>query len=144
MWFLFHFLHLSKKMLPAIVTILHMEEKQAMYRLKSLKEKTLVVLECFRWKGLENLCEIFESYTMYYKLQSCIVRWMRQLTHWRNGSIVMRKYSLTGCLSFTTLNVFENKTCIIKILVYRSVIDINQLDVIFFAIIITGEQERFA
>ena len=74
MWFLFHFLHLSKKMLPAIVTIWHMEEKQAMYRLKSLKEKILVVLECFRRKGLENLCEIFESYTMYYKLQSCIVR----------------------------------------------------------------------
>ena len=131
-------------MLPAIVTILHMEEKQAMYCLKSLKEKTLVVLEWFRQKGLENLCEIFESYTMYYKLQSCIVRWMRQLTRWRNGSIVMRKYSLTGCLLFTTLNVFENKKCIIKILVYRSVIDINQLDVIFFAIIITSEQERFA
>ena len=47
-------------------------------------------------------------------------------------------------LSFTTLNVIENKKCIIKILVYRSVIDINQLDVIFFAIIITSEQERFA
>ena len=56
----------------------------------------------------------------------------------------MRKYSLPGCLSFTTLNVIENKKCIIKILVYRSVIDINQLDVIFFAIIITSEQERFA
>ena len=27
-----------------------------MYRLKSLKEKTLVVLERFRQKGLENLC----------------------------------------------------------------------------------------
>lgn len=32
----------SKKLLPAIVLIsLHMEEKQSVYRLKSLKKKTL-------------------------------------------------------------------------------------------------------
>ena len=36
-----HFLHPSKKLLPAIRISLHMEEKQSMYRLKSLKEKTL-------------------------------------------------------------------------------------------------------
>ena len=41
------------------------------------------------------------------------------------------------CLSFTILNTFENKKGIIKILVYSSVIDIyNQMDVIFFTIII--------
>ena len=49
--------------------------------------------------------------------------------------------SLVVCLSFTILNVFENKKGIIKILVYSSVIDINRNNVIFFAIIIiiTGD-----
>ena len=42
------------------------------------------------------------------------------------------------CLSFTTLKVFENKKGIIKSQVYSSVIDINQMDVIFSAIIITS------
>ena len=41
--------------------------------------------------------------------------------------------SLSGiCLSFTILNTFENKKGVIKILVYRSVIDINQIGWIFF------------
>ena len=31
------------------------------------------------------------------------------------------------CLSFTILNTFENKKGVIKILVYSSVIDINQI-----------------
>ena len=48
------------------------------------------------------------------------------------------------CLSFTTLHVFENKKGIIKILVYSSVIDNNQMDVIFFALIITSGFGRFA
>ena len=37
-------------------------------------------------------------------------------------------------LSLTILNTFENKKGIIKILVYKSVIDIIQIDVIFFAL----------
>ena len=47
--------------------------------------------------------------------------------------------SLVVCFSFsfTVLNVFENKKGIIKILVYSSAIDINQMEVIF-ATIITG------
>ena len=47
-WFSLHhlptpqyFLHASKKLLPAIVISLHIEENQSMYRLKSSKEKTL-------------------------------------------------------------------------------------------------------
>ena len=36
------------------------------------------------------------------------------------------------------LNVFENKKGIIKILVYSSVIDINQMEVIFVTIITGG------
>ena len=47
-WFSLHhfpipqyFLLPSKKLLAAIVISLYMEEKQLMYRLKSLKEKTL-------------------------------------------------------------------------------------------------------
>ena len=48
--------------------------------------------------------------------------------------------SLVVCLSFTILNVSENKKGVIKILVYSSVIDVNWINVIFFAIIIiTGE-----
>ena len=39
------------------------------------------------------------------------------------------------CLSFTSS---KNKKGIIKILVYISVIDINQIDVLFFAIIISS------
>ena len=35
-----YFLHPSKKLLPAIGISLHMEEKQSMYHLKSLKETT--------------------------------------------------------------------------------------------------------
>ena len=47
-WFSLHhfptpqyFLHPSKKLLPAVVISLLMEEEQSMYRLKSWKEKTL-------------------------------------------------------------------------------------------------------
>ena len=36
-----HSISQSEKLLPAIVISSHMEEKQSMYRLKSLKEKTL-------------------------------------------------------------------------------------------------------
>ena len=35
-----YILHLSKKLLAAIVISSHMQEEQSMYRLKSLKEKT--------------------------------------------------------------------------------------------------------
>ena len=55
---------------------------------------------------------------------------------------MMRKYScfLAHRLLFHhVLNVFENKKGIIKILVYGSVIDINQMDVIFFATIVTSD-----
>ena len=44
---------------------------------------------------------------------------------------------------FTILKVFKNKKGIIKILVYSSVIDINQMEVIF-ATIIAGGYGRFA
>ena len=36
-----YFLHPSKKLLPVIVISSHIEEKQSMHRLMSLKEKTL-------------------------------------------------------------------------------------------------------
>ena len=49
------------------------------------------------------------------------------------------------CLSFAILNTFEDKKGIIKILVTNSAIDINQIDVILFAIIVTSVyHERFA
>ena len=35
------FLHLCKKLLPAVKIILLVEEKQSMHRLKNLKEKTV-------------------------------------------------------------------------------------------------------
>ena len=50
---------------------------------------------------------------------------------------ILRLNSSFVCLFFTILKVFENKKDVIKILVYSSVIDINQMDVIFFAIIIS-------
>ena len=50
-WFSLHhfptpqyFTHPSKKLLPAIVISSYMEQKQPMYRLKSLKEKALSLL----------------------------------------------------------------------------------------------------
>ena len=45
--------------------------------------------------------------------------------------------ALVVCFSFTTLNILENKKGIIKILFYSSVIDINEMEVIF-ATIMTG------
>ena len=50
---------------------------------------------------------------------------------------ILRLNSSFVCLFFTILKVFETKKGVIKILVYSSVIDINEMDVIFFAIIIT-------
>ena len=41
------------------------------------------------------------------------------------------------CLSFKILNTFENEKGIVKILVNSFVIDIHQIDMIFFAIITT-------
>ena len=38
-------------------------------------------------------------------------------------------------LSFTILNILKNKEGIVKIQIYSSVIEINQIKVIFFAII---------
>ena len=49
-------------------------------------------------------------------------------------SLLMLSSSVV-CLSFTSS---KNKKGIIKILVYISVIDINQTDVLFFAVIISG------
>ena len=68
-WFSLHhfpipqyFLCPSKKLLAAIVISSHMEVKQSMYRLKRIKRKdTFFVREWLRQKGLEKLCEIFES-----------------------------------------------------------------------------------
>jgi len=45
-------------------------------------------------------------------------------------------------LSFAIFNTFDNKKGVIKIVVYSSVIDINQMDVILFAMIITSGLER--
>ena len=41
------------------------------------------------------------------------------------------------CELFTILNIFENEKGITKILIYSSVIEIKQISVFFFAIIIT-------
>ena len=41
------------------------------------------------------------------------------------------------CELFTILNIFENEKGITKILIYSSVIEIKQINVFFFAIIIT-------
>ena len=41
------------------------------------------------------------------------------------------------CELFTILNIFENEEGITKILIYSSVIEIKQISVFFFAIIIT-------
>ena len=63
---------------------------------------------------------------------------MQRLTRWQNGSIVWCENThvkLVGCLFIIQiLTTFEYKKGIIQIIVYSSVIDINQIDVIFFAI----------
>ena len=56
-------------------------------------------------------------------LTSCIVQSMQQVVRWRNSSIMMRKYSCCSsvvCLSFTILNVFENKKGIIGLFQKKS------------------------
>ena len=49
----------------------------------------------------------------------------------RDEKILMLSSSVV-CLSFTMLNIFERRKVLRKILVYSSVIDINQMDVNFF------------
>ena len=55
--------------------------------------------------------------------------------HCDEKRILFRLSSSVVCLSFRSS---KNKKGIIKILVYISVIDINQIDVLFFAIIISS------
>ena len=55
------------------------------------------------------------------------------------SKILMLSSSIV-CFSLTILNVFENKKGTIKILVYSSVIDINQIEVIFATIMTGGWQ----
>ena len=50
----------------------------------------------------------------------------------RDEKILMLSSSVVY-LSFAILNTFDNKKGVIKIVVYSSVIDINQMDVILFA-----------
>ena len=57
---------------------------------------------------------------------------MRELIN----TLTKRFHKPVGCLSFTIFNIFENKKGVIKILVYTSVNDIYQINVIFFAITI--------
>ena len=57
----------------------------------------------------------------------------------RESKILMLSSSIV-CFSLTILIVFENKKGIIKILVYSSVIDINQIEVIFATIMTGGWQ----
>ena len=59
---------LHKKLLAAIVISSHMEEKQSMYRLKSIKEKnTVFVRECLRQKGLKKTLR--DIWKLIYKLR---------------------------------------------------------------------------
>ena len=68
-WFSLHhlptpqyFLHPSKKLLPAFVVSLRMQEKTINVSFEELKEKgTFFARELSRQKGLGKLCEIFES-----------------------------------------------------------------------------------
>ena len=55
----------------------------------------------------------------------------------REQKILMSSSSIV-CLSFTILDVLKKRKGIIKILVYSSVIDINQMDVIFAIITTSG------
>ena len=55
----------------------------------------------------------------------------------REQKILMLSSSVV-CLSFTILDVLKKRKGIIKILVYSSVIDINQMDVIFAIITTSG------
>ena len=55
----------------------------------------------------------------------------------REQKILMLSSSIV-CLSFTILDILKKRKGIIKILVYSSVIDINQMDVIFAIITTSG------
>ena len=58
----------------------------------------------------------------------------------RNEKIHMLSSSVVY-LSFTILNTFKNKKGVSKIIAYSYVIDINQMDMILFAMIITSGLE---
>ena len=61
---------------------------------------------------------------------------LRERFHRHYEKILMLS-SWVVCLSFKILNTFENEKGIVKILVNSFVIDIHQIDMIFFAIITT-------
>ena len=70
-----YFLHLSTKLLPAVVISSHMDEKQFIHKLfEEFKGKdTFFVHKLLRQKDLEKLCEIFESYYKFYVMyDQCI------------------------------------------------------------------------
>ena len=100
---------------------------------------TFFVSECLRQRRLEKLCEMFESFVF------CMINatTLTERFHCYEKIIMFIGLSVI-CLSFTILNTFENKKGVIKTLVYSSVIDINQIGLMFCSIIITGGQERFA
>ena len=68
---------------------------------------------------------------------------LRERFHRHYEKILMLS-SWVVCLSFKILNTFENEKGIVKILVNSFVIDIHQIDMIFFAIITTRCSERCA
>ena len=60
------------------------------------------------------------------------------------SELLRQKALENDCVINTTiLHIFKNKKKGFKILFYSSVIDVNHIDVIFFAIIITNSLERF-
>ena len=132
-----YFLHPSQKLLPAIVISSHMEEKQPMYRFKSLKENILSLCVNDSDRKAQKIFARFlkANINFVYCTINATINTLTKRFH--RDEKILRLNSSFVCLFFTILKVFENKKDVIKILVYSSVIDINQMDVIFFAIIIS-------
>ena len=139
-WFSFHhhptpqfFLQPSNNLLPAIVISSHLEEKIINGRLKSSKGETLY-LWANGWgrKVQKNSSRYLKANVNF--LFCVINATINTLTErfLRDEKIRMLSSSVVY-LSFAILNTFDNKKGVIKIVVYSSVIDINQMDVILFA-----------
>ena len=127
------FLQPSNNLLPAIVISSHLEEKIISGRLKSSKGETLY-LSANGWgrKVQKNSSRYLKANVNF--LFCVINATINTLTErfLRDEKIRMLSSSVVY-LSFAILNTFDNKKGVIKIVVYSSVIDINQMDVILFA-----------
>ena len=88
------------------------------------------------WKTQRDSWKQIKDESFVFCVIKATIDTLRERFHRHDEKILMLS-SWVVCLSFKILNTFENEKGIVKILVNSFVIDIHQIDMIFFAIITT-------